>query len=455
MNIELLKMYEPAAAQKARPIYQIDDNGIDGADIPESLSQAARHNGFKGDAGAVIANEDGVLLGLGSKRDPFMIAAAADKLPEGDYRLANSLSKDEATLACVGWLMGGYRFDRYKSQRLAAARLIAPEAADLEAAQRTAEGIRLVRDLVNMPAADMTPEALEETARNIAGEHGAAVKVIIGDALLSESFPMIHAVGRAAASPPRLIDITWGDEAAPKLTLVGKGVTFDSGGLNIKGGAGMALMKKDMGGGAHALALGQMIMAAGLNVRLRILVAAVENAIAGDAFRPGDILQSRKGLTVEIGNTDAEGRLILGDALALGGEEEPDLMISLATLTGAARVAVGPELAPFYCDDDELADTLGDAAEKVSDPVWRMPLWRNYEAMLSSQIADINHISSGGFAGSITAALFLSRFVPANERWMHFDIYAWRPTAAPGRPVGGEAQAIRALYEVLAARYGQ
>ncbi len=248
--------------------------------------------------------------------------------------------------------------------------------------------------------------------------------------------------------------MTWGPADAPKLTLVGKGVTFDSGGLNMKGPAGMALMKKDMGGGAHVLALSQMIMSAGLNVRLRTLVPAVENAVSGNAFRPGDILNSRKGLTVEIGNTDAEGRLILGDALALGGEEEPDLMISMATLTGAARVALGPELAPYYCNDVALVEALEKAAEREADPVWRMPLWRGYDQMLSSTIADVNHISSGSFAGSVTAALFLQRFTPEGGRWMHFDIYAWRPKAAPGRPAGGEAQAIRALFAMLEARYG-
>ena len=288
----------------------------------------------------------------------------------------------------------------------------------------------------------------------LAADYGAAVSVIVGDALLKENLPMVHAVGRAATAAPRLIDLTWGEPAAPKLTLVGKGVCFDSGGLNIKGAAGMALMKKDMGGGAHTLALARMIMDAGLKVRLRALVPAVENAISGNAFRPGDILQSRKGLTVEIGNTDAEGRLILADALALGGEDEPDLMISLATLTGAARVALGPEVIPFYCDDDALADALASASLRQADPLWRMPLWRNYDSMLASSVADVNHISGGSFAGSVVAALFLRRFAPDVCKWIHFDLYAWRPKAAPGRPVGAEAQAIRALFDVLRERYG-
>ncbi len=454
MRNDLLKEFEPGAAKAARSIYIIAEGGLEGADIPGSLKRLAAANGFTGEEGALLANGDGVLLGAGKSNDPFIIAVAADKLPEGEYRLAGTVSDDESTLACLGWLMGGYRFDRYKSQRSATARLIAPENADFEAALRAGAAIGLVRDLVNTPAADMTPEALAAEALNLASDHGADVRVVAGDDLLEENFPMIHAVGRAAAAAPRLIDLTWGDAGAPKLTLVGKGVTFDTGGLNLKGAAGMVLMKKDMGGGAHALALGRMIMAAGLKVRLRILIAAVENAVAGNAFRPGDVLQSRKGLTVEVGNTDAEGRLVLADALACGGEEDPDLMISLATLTGAARVALGPELAPFYCDDDTLAAGLEAASQKVADPVWRMPLWRNYEAMLSSQIADVNHISGGSFAGSVTAALFLRRFTPENGSWMHFDLYAWRPKAAPGRPIGGEAQAIRALFEVLVQRYG-
>ncbi len=434
-------------------IHTVKEGGLDAADLPDSLKQLAADNGFNGEAGAVLANKDGVLLGLGDGRDPFIAAAAADKLPKGDYSFAAWLNEDEAMLACLGWLMGGYRFDRYKSQRPAVARLIAPLGVDIDAVLRAGAAIGLVRDLVNTPAADMTPETLEAEARAISNEYGGTINVVTGADLLEQGFPMIHAVGRAAAVAPRLIDLAWGDPDAPKLTLVGKGVTFDSGGLNMKGAAGMALMKKDMGGAAHALALGRMIMAAGLKLRLRVLVAAVENAVAGNAYRPGDVLASRKGLSVEIGNTDAEGRLVLADALALGGEEDPDLMISLATLTGAARVALGPELAPFYCDDDDLAAALQAASTKLADPVWRMPLWRNYDAMLSSQIADVNHISGGAFAGSITAALFLRRFTPAGGAWMHFDLYAWRAKAAPGRPVGGEAQAIRALFEVLAARY--
>lgn len=454
MRHDLLKDYEEEAAKAAQPIYLIAEKAVDKSGAPEALKRLAASNGFTGEAGAVLAGEDGVLLGVGDERDALILAAAADKLPEGDYVLAAPVDEQKATLACFAWLIGGYRFDHYKSQRPAAARLIAPQKADVAAARRAAEAAGLVRDLVNTPAGDMGPDRLEEEARSLAKEYDAEINVITGDDLLEQNFPMVHAVGRAAAIAPRLIDLTWGPSDAPKLTLVGKGVTFDSGGLNMKGPAGMALMKKDMGGGAHVLALSKMIMSAGLKVRLRTLVPAVENAVSGNAFRPGDVLNSRKGLTVEIGNTDAEGRLILGDALALGGEEEPDLMISMATLTGAARVAVGPELAPYYCNDAELVEALEKAAEHEADPVWRMPLWHGYDQMLSSAIADMNHISSGSFAGSVIAALFLQRFTPEGGRWMHFDIYAWRPKAAPGRPVGGEAQAIRALFAMLEARYG-
>ncbi len=453
MPPHLLSDYERAAANAATKIYMVRDGGLSETDAPEGLKQLAQINGFNGEAGGVFSDGEAALLGLGDGSDPLIAAAAAEKLSEGDYVFADALQKDAAELAVLGWLLGGYRFDRYKQQKPALARLVAPENVDAAALRRAAASVFLVRDLVNTPAGDMGPAALEQAARNLASEMGAQVETIVGDDLLGQNFPMIHAVGRAAKGAPRLIDMRWGDESAPKLTLVGKGVTFDSGGLNIKGAAGMAIMKKDMGGGAHCLGLARMIMEAGLKVRLRVLIPAVENAISGDAFRPGDILKSRKGLTVEIGNTDAEGRLVLADALAYGGEEAPELMISLATLTGAARVALGPDLAPYYCDDADLCDALEQSAVKSFDPVWRMPLWRGYESLLSSQIADVNHITGGSFAGSVTAALFLKKFAGDAAHWMHFDLYAWRPKAAPGRPSGGEAQAIRALFNVFADRY--
>jgi leucyl aminopeptidase len=453
MAPDLLNDYEQSAAKSARKIHAVRDGGLGESDAPAALKALARANGFNGEAGAVFTDGEAALIGVGDASDPFIYAAAAEKLPKGEYVLSEPLEDEAATLAVLGWLMGGYRFDRYKQQKPGEACLIAPQNADVAAARRAAEAVFMVRDLVNTPASDMGPAALEQAARNLGDVYGAQVSAIVGDALLAENFPMVHAVGRAAKDEPRLIDLQWGDVNAPKLTLVGKGVTFDSGGLNIKNASGMGLMKKDMGGAAHVLALSGMIMRAGLNVRLRAIAPAVENAISGDAFRPGDILKSRKGLTVEIGNTDAEGRLILADALALGGEEAPDLMISLATLTGAARVALGPDLAPYYCDDDGLVAGLEAEAARLADPVWRMPLWRGYESMLSSSIADVSHISGGSFAGSVTAALFLKKFAGGAARWMHFDIYAWRPKAAPGRPVGGEAQAIRALFEMLARRY--
>ena len=453
MNHSLLKSFDADAAKEATPVFLIKDGALDEVDLPPNLRALAKANSFSGEAGAVLANEEGVLLGLGDGEDRLVAAAASDKLPKGVYRFATSLSPGEAMLAALGWLIGAYRFDRYKDAPPAEAVLIAPEGVDVDAAERAAQATGLVRDLVNTPAGDMTPEALEDAARQLAEDNGAEIGVTVGDDLLTENFPMVHAVGRAADIAPRLIDMRWGRSDAPKLTIAGKGVTFDSGGLNIKGASGMALMKKDMGGAAHALGLAQMIMQTGLDVRLRVLVPAVENAISGNAFRPGDILPSRKGLTVEIGNTDAEGRLILGDALALGAEEEPDLLISLATLTGAARVALGPEVVPFYTEDDNLASALASASVEKADPLWRMPLWRNYDAMLSSRIADLNHISGNSFAGSVIAALFLKRFA-GDSPYLHFDLYAWRPKAAPGRPAGAEAQAIRALFAVLAARYG-
>jgi leucyl aminopeptidase len=283
----------------------------------------------------------------------------------------------------------------------------------------------------------------------------ATMKSIVGDDLLEKNFPMVHAVGRASSRPPRLIELTWGEAFHPKVTLVGKGVCFDTGGLNLKPDAGMLLMKKDMGGAATALTIAQMVILAKLKVRLRVLIPAVENSVSGSAFRPGDVLQSRAGITVEIGNTDAEGRLILADALALADEEEPDLLIDFATLTGAARVALGPDLPPFYTDDEGLAGEIADAGDAVADPVWRLPLWRPYESMLDSKVADINHISSGGFAGSVTAALFLSRFVEKAKAWAHFDIFGWVPAEKPGRPFGGEPQAARLVFKLLADRYGR
>jgi len=397
----------------------------------------------------------GVLFGLEAddgEKDPFRPGRLADLLPAGSYRFANA--PHDARLAALAFVLGSYRFARYRKDEVKDIRLALPEGIDGAELSRIAEGVSLARDLINTPANDLGPAELEQAARALAARHGAAAHAVVGDDLIKQNFPLIHAVGRAADRAPRLIDISWGDTAHPKITLIGKGVTFDTGGLDIKPESAMRIMKKDMGGAACVLALAHMIMDHGLKLRLRVLIPAVENAISAAAFRPLDVYPSRNGVTVEIGNTDAEGRLVLADALALADEETPDLVVDMATLTGAARVALGPDLPPFYTDDEALAADLERYAAAENDPLWRLPLWRPYQSMLDSKIADLNNVSTGGFAGSITAALFLKRFVAAAKSWLHIDVYAWTPAAKPGRPEGGECQAARALYALLAARYG-
>jgi leucyl aminopeptidase len=398
----------------------------------------------------------GVLFALERPEEPnkdlFCPGALPALLPAGAYRFA-TLPHD-AKLAALAFALGAYRFARYRKQDDKELRLELPGNVDGEDLSRILEGVSLARDLINTPANDMGPAELEAAARALAERHGAKLRAIVGDDLLKENFPLIHAVGRAAARAPRLIDLTWGEASHPKVTLIGKGVCFDSGGLDIKPESGMLNMKKDMGGAACMLALAHMLMARGIKLNLRVLIPAVENAISGASFRPRDIYRSRKGLTVEIGNTDAEGRLILADAIALADGDKPDLIADMATLTGAARVALGTEIPPFYTDDEALAGELSDCARNESDPVWRMPLWRPYEALLDSKVADVNNVASGNFGGSITAALFLRRFVTAAAAWLHFDIYAWNQATKPGRPEGGECQAARALYALLVSRYG-
>jgi leucyl aminopeptidase len=397
----------------------------------------------------------GVLFGLepASKadRDRFLPGRLPGLLPAGIYRFANEAH--DTRLAALAFALGSYKFTRYRKADANGAQLAIPDGLDGADLSRIAEGVTLARDLINTPANDMGPAELADAAKALADRHGAAFHVIVGDELLKQNFPLIHAVGRAATRPPRLIDITWGDLGAPKITLVGKGVCFDTGGLDIKPDAGMLNMKKDMGGAACVLAAAHLIMDAKLNVRLRVLIPAVENAISGDAFRPLDVYKSRKGITVEIGNTDAEGRLVLADALALADEEAPELIVDMATLTGAARVALGPELPPLFTHDDTLAADLARHAQAERDPMWRMPLWRPYESLLDSKTADINNVG-GPQAGSITAALFLNRFVTATKSWAHFDIFAWTPSAKPARPDGGECQVARALYALLKERHG-
>lgn len=384
--------------------------------------------------------------------DAFAYARLTSKLPQGDYVFSAPLKNEK--MISLALLLEGYRFRRYKeSGSEKTLRFVVSELQAAEDAKRMAAATYKVRDLVNTPTNDMGPEQLSDAVKDLADTYGASFSAIVGDDLITQNFPMIHAVGRASDSAPRLLELKWGEKDAPKITLVGKGVCFDTGGLNIKTGNFMTLMKKDMGGAANVLGLAQMIMDANLPVRLRVLIPAVENSISGNAFRPGDVLPSRAGLSVEISNTDAEGRLVLADALAYADEENPDLLIDMATLTGAARVALGPDLPPFYCDDALFCDELAVRSKDMADPVWHMPLWSPYQSMLDTDIADVNHASSGGFAGSITAALFLSRFVRNAAIWAHFDIYAWTPSAKPGFPKGGEAQAIRALYGLLKARY--
>jgi len=430
--------------------------------LPAAGRQFADANGYAAKPGGclILPAPDGqiaqVLFGLEDDaarlRDPFRAGSLPGLLPAGTYRFANA--PHDARLAALAFALGSYRFTRYRKGDASEVRLVPPDGVDAAELTRMAEAARLARDLVNTPSNDMGPAELEAAAKQLAERHGAQFKSIVGDELTEQNFPLIHAVGMASPRAPRLIELVWGDASHPKVTLVGKGVCFDTGGLDLKPSSSMLLMKKDMGGAANVLALAQMVMGAGLKLRLRVLIAAVENAVAGNAFRPMDVFPSRKGITVEIGNTDAEGRLILADALALADEEAPDLLIDMGTLTGAARVALGPDLPPFYTQDDTLAAELARCAMAEHDPLWRMPLWAPYDSWLDSKVATINNAPSGGFAGSITCALFLQRFVEHARSWLHLDIFAWTPSAKPGRPEGGECQGARALYKLLSERYG-
>jgi leucyl aminopeptidase len=450
--------------QPARTIHLIDAAGFEAwlAAQPEGVRALAAAQKFRGKAQeqAILPGESAeqwsVVAGVADKDalGPWCLARLAETLPEGTYRLAEG----SPGAAGLGWLSAQYRFERYRREENATGPrvLLSGEVARIEPTVQLARAVALVRDLVNTPAADMGPPDLQAAAEKVAAAFGATVIVTKGDAL-EQGYPMIHAVGNAAdrAFAPRLIELEWGDPAHPRVALVGKGICFDSGGLDIKPSSGMRLMKKDMGGAAHALALAQLVMAAGLPVRLHLAIAAAENAIGGNAFRPGDILATRKGITVEIGNTDAEGRLVLGDALTKVGEDAPELVIDFATLTGAARVAVGPDLPALFANDDALAADVAAAGAEVDDPTWRLPLWDGYADMLKSDIADINNAGEGGFAGAITAALFLKRFVPEGTPWLHLDTFAWRPAAKPGRPKGGEALGLRAVFRLLQMRYGR
>jgi leucyl aminopeptidase len=416
-------------------------------------------SGFEPDGGnvALIPDRNGrvarVVLGLGSHPGLWAFAALAGKLPKGRYAFDNTLTAQAAPDAALGWALATYRFTRYRESNKTFPTLVWPEAIDRNAVTRLAEGIALGRDLINTPASDMGPVELAGAAETLAGRHGAKTTVITGDALLKKNYPAIHAVGRASDRQPRLIDLRWGDPKAPRVTLVGKGVCFDSGGLDLKNASGMKLMKKDMGGAASVLALSHMIMDAALPLRLRVLIPAVENSVSGNAFRPGDVLATRKGLSVEVGNTDAEGRLVLCDALTEADSEDPELLVDFATLTGAARVALGTELPALFCDDDGFATSVLRAGERHTDPLWRMPLFSAYRRHLDSPIADLNNIASVGFGGAITAALFLKEFVSSQRTWAHVDTMAWNASHRAGRPTGGDVFGVRAFFAVLSERY--
>ena len=395
----------------------------------------------------------GVLVGVDAFDDPWALAHVPGVVPAGAYHLDPKWSSPVLERAALGWALAAYRFDRYRKATPPAASLFPGSASAAESARTLARTTARVRDLINTPASDMMPKDLAGAVSELATGRGAGLRVVTGEALLDEGYPAIHAVGRASAHRPRLIDLTWGDPSAPRLTLVGKGVCFDSGGLDIKPASGMRLMKKDMGGAAHAIGLADLAMSTALPVRLRLLVPAVENAIAGNAYRPGDVLATRKGLTVEVENTDAEGRIVLSDALAEGAAESPDLMIDFATLTGAARIALGTELPAMFSNDETVAAGIADAGRDVHDEVWRMPLHAPYRELIESKVADIMNGASQPYGGAITAALFLQEFVPNEIPWAHFDIMAWAIRPRPARPVGGEAMALRAVFEFLERRY--
>ena len=459
---DLSALLQPDKGQAANALHLVDKKGFDAwlKGQPDRVRQAVAASGFKAESYQFAllpgekADDWSAALGVANARDPsvWCLAKAADLLPEGTYRVAERGPGP----AVLGWLLGQYRFDRYRKEKdpKGPRILLTDDPARIAETVLIAESTFLVRDLVNTPAGDLGPAELQKAVEDVAADCGASLTVTKGRDL-EEGYPMVHAVGQAASPDraPRLIELEWGDPQNPRLAIVGKGVCFDSGGLDIKPASGMRLMKKDMGGAAHALALARLVMKSRLPVRLHLLSPAVENAVSGNAFRPGDILRSRKGLTVEIGNTDAEGRLILGDALTRAAEEKPELTLDFATLTGAARIALGPDLPALFSNRDDLAADVIAGGDAVADPLWRMPLWKHYGEMLSSDVADIGNASDSPMAGCITAALFLQKFVPEDMPWAHLDTFAWRPAAKPGRPKGGDAQGLRAVWHNLKARY--
>lgn len=418
---------------------------------------------FKATAGSYLVVPDAgggaacIVLGVSAPVSLWDIAGLPKSLPDGTYKLVGDCDQEARDTCALGWLLGCYAYSNYKSDATPKTypRLVIPEGTDAATTQAFADATTLVRDLINAPPNELGPTALAAAAKALADQFGASFEETVGDDLLKNNFPAIHAVGRAAEDAPRLIEITWGSSDHPVVALVGKGVCFDSGGLDIKSAAGMKLMKKDMGGAAHVLGIAHCVMAMGLKVHLKVLVPAVENAIAGNAMRPSDIVPTRAGITVEIGNTDAEGRVILADALTRAGESNPEVVIDCATLTGAARVALGTELPALFCNDDKFADEILSAGQRATDPLWRMPLWPGYRKMIEGKVADITNSPDGGYAGAITAALFLERFAPEGAAWAHTDIMAWNVSSKPGRPEGGEAMGMRAFVGALISRFGK
>jgi leucyl aminopeptidase len=451
--------FAAAPGDRPRPLHLVDRNAFQAwsARQPPALQHWLAAHGFDGAPGALLPlpGDDGLdsaVLGIGDPLDPWSYAHAPGALPLGDWKVDGDLDVEVRRALQLGWGLGAYRYTRFRDAPRAPARLVL-DTLDDDIADVLAACLR-VRDLVNTPTEHLGPDELEQVVCEIAERHGAAIEVVSGDDLLARNFPAIHAVGRASHRAPRLIALRWGDPSAPHVALVGKGVCFDTGGLSIKFAEGMRNMKKDMGGAAHAIALAELIMARRLPLRITLLVPAVENSIGPESYRPGEVVSTRKGIHVEIDNTDAEGRVILGDALAYAGEQSPDLLLDFATLTGAARTALGPDLPAVYANDDLVAQQWLDAGMRMRDPIWRMPLWRPYLRYLTSNIADIANSGPSKMAGSITAALYLECFVPAQQTWAHLDVYAWNDSDRPGRPAGGEAQGLRAAYAMLRARYG-
>ena len=451
---------DPARAAAATPIVVVHIGNFDAfrahADARTRAWLAATEFRAKPHVHALLPDVNGgigqVLVTMRDAGDIYALAHLPLALPPGDYTLATHHDPLDDYAAALGWGLGSYQFSRYRKNVRTPANLVMAASEGVARAEKTIAASCLIRDLVNTPTEDMGPQQLADIAQSLAKEFGGNFREWIGDELLANNFPAIHAVGRASHRPPRLIELTWGDEEHPRIAIVGKGVCFDTGGLNIKGADGMRQMKKDMGGGAHALGLARLIMAMKLPVRLQMLVPAVENAISGNAYRPGEIVATRNGLAIEIGNTDAEGRVVLSDALTLAAESKPDLIIDFATLTGAARVALGPELPATFANDDALFEALNQASAATRDPLWRMPLWQNYNDMIKSRIGDI--VNTGGpQAGAVTAALFLEHFVPREQKWIHIDLFAWTPKPSPGRPEGGEAQTLRATFAMLEKKY--